>query len=563
MRADREQWHQLLFIPYEYPDPQKMDRSFQRVKKPFLTKESTWFFIVKPWSSISPKILMANLSKGLMEVIFKQDDTSEDHVGVDSEHKDDVFNIISKANQVQDGVQQVKLSHCGNLSVPPGSIQLLENGDIAVRTGRSALNCPSNKCFWPKSADGTVKVPYTLSSDYTADQKALIASAIREFATLTCIRFAERTTETDYLQIKSVDGCWSFIGKTGGVQDVSLLKGGCMSKGVIQHELNHALGFHHEQCRSDRDNYVTIMYQFIPQDVKFNFKKEITNNLGLEYDYTSVMHYGQYAFTNTSGQATIVPKPFVVIGQRYGLSNLDISKINKLYQCGVCSTLLSDTTGSLSSANYPSEYSPNSNCVWLIRLPNRKVLLQFTAFDVQSSPGCVSDYLRVYDGDSLTSPVLLDRACGMGLPPPLIASSKMLLVQFVSDGAVGASGFKASYSSVPCGTSLTAQSGTFSSPNYPRSYPPNLDCSYIITAPAGYKVSLAVTDFVLQWARNCPYDRISIYDGPNASSRRLGTYCGIMLIDPVVSSQNSLLLQFHTDRSTQAKGFQATYAFVK
>ncbi|XP_029438937.1 astacin-like metalloendopeptidase [Rhinatrema bivittatum] len=480
-----------------------------------------------------------------LQVLFKKDDTSEAHVGADSEQKDDVFSIISKTNE--------------------GSLQPLENGDIAVRSGRSALNCPSNNCFWPKSSDGIVKVPYIISPDYTADEKDGITTAMREFAALTCVQFVERRAEADYLQIKSVDGCWSFMGKSGGVQDVSLLKGGCLSKGTIQHELNHALGFHHEQSRSDRDNYVNIIYQYIPQDVKYNFNKEITNNLGLEYDYTSVMHYGRFAFTNTSGQATIVPKPdsSVVIGQRYGLSNLDISKINKLYQCGICSTLLSGTTGSFSSANYPSVYSPNSKCVWLIRLPANKVLLQFDAFDVQSSPGCASDYIRVYDGDSQKSPVLLDRACGTGLPPPLIASSNLLLVQFISDGAIAGSGFKASYSSVPCGTSLTANTGTFSSPNYPSDYPPNLDCSYIMTAPTGYKVSLKVTDFLLQWERNCPYDTISLYDGPDTSSRLLGTYCGIMIVAPVVSTQNSLLLLFHSDRSTQARGFQATYSFVQ
>ncbi|XP_029438935.1 astacin-like metalloendopeptidase [Rhinatrema bivittatum] len=441
----------------------------------------------------------------------------------------------------------------------------MQQGDIALQKSRSALACPGHACFWPKSSAGTVKVPYTISSVYNATDKTLIAAAMQEFTTLTCIRFVARTTESDYVQIKSVDGCWSYLGRIGGPQDLSLLRSGCMSKGIIQHELNHVLGFVHEQTRSDRDQYVQIMWQYIPQAVVSNFMKAEpeTNNLGLDYDYTSVMHYGRFAFTNTSGEATIVPKPdsSVEIGQRYGLSNLDISKINKLYQCGTCSSLLSDWTGFLTSANYSSHYSDNSDCVWLIRLPADKVLLQFDAFDVQSTPGCVSDYLRVYDGDSQSSPVLLDRACGSGEIPSLIASSNLLLVQFVSDGTIAGNGFKASYSSVKCGTVLTKNTGTLASPGSPNNYPPNTDCTWVIAAPQGNKVSLTVIFFLLEMSRNCKYDYLVILDGSKLSSPSRGKYCGNQIVPNMVSTGSSLLFQFHSDKSVQYAGFQVKYSF--
>ena len=37
----------------------------------------------------------------------------------------------------------------------------------------------------------------------------------------------------------------------------------CRKKAVIMHELMHALGFHHEMTRPDRDQYVKIIWQKI------------------------------------------------------------------------------------------------------------------------------------------------------------------------------------------------------------------------------------------------------------------------------------------------------------
>uniref|UniRef100_A0A8C8RMM0 Metalloendopeptidase n=1 Tax=Pelusios castaneus TaxID=367368 RepID=A0A8C8RMM0_9SAUR len=330
------------------------------------------------------------------------------------------------------------------------STQHLREGDILMTRSRSAIGCSDHSCLWPQSNDGTVRVPYVFSADYDELHIQSIHEAMAEFETLTCIDFVNHTTESDYLSIKSGKGCWSYYGKIGGVQIVSLMKRGCMWKGVIQHELNHALGFLHEHARSDRDNYVKIMWEYISSANRVNFKKsDNSNNLDLQYDYSSVMHYGINTFSNTPGKATIVPIPdaSVPVGQRYGLSNLDVAKINKLYNCNRCSTILNGPSGSLSSDNNPSKHSGNATCFWLIRIPSKQVSLNFDAFNLQSSTDCNTEYVTIYDGISKSSEVLLNKTCGTKTPPTVTSSGKIMLVEFVRGGTGAATGFKASYTS--------------------------------------------------------------------------------------------------------------------
>ena len=64
--------------------------------------------------------------------------------------------------------------------------------------------------------------------------------------------------------------CWSFVGRQGGSQDLSL-GSGCDFKGTVIHELLHALGFFHEHTRLDRDDYVTISWDKIKTGNKLSF----------------------------------------------------------------------------------------------------------------------------------------------------------------------------------------------------------------------------------------------------------------------------------------------------
>lgn len=65
-----------------------------------------------------------------------------------------------------------------------------------------------------------------------------------------------------------------------------------MIKGIIMHELMHALGFLHMQSHPDRDNYVKVNYENIKYGMQFAFAKEEANkinNFGTPYDLGSIM----------------------------------------------------------------------------------------------------------------------------------------------------------------------------------------------------------------------------------------------------------------------------------
>ncbi|XP_061612026.1 low choriolytic enzyme-like [Phyllopteryx taeniolatus] len=208
-------------------------------------------------------------------------------------------------------------------------------GDIAVPTGlQNADPCTANRCRWPKASDGLVYVPYLLSPQYSAEERETILNGLQSFAASTCIRFTPHNGQRDFVDIQSRSGCYSFIGRRGRGQVVSLSRRGCVFRQIIQHELLHALGFHHEQTRSDRNDHVRILFENVIPGMQSNFRRVNTRNFGTPYDYNSVMHYGRFAFSRNR-RPTIIPIPDndVAIGRATRMSPIDIRRVNLLYGC--------------------------------------------------------------------------------------------------------------------------------------------------------------------------------------------------------------------------------------
>lgn len=208
---------------------------------------------------------------------------------------------------------------------------LLFASDSTIGHGAAIIDPPA---LWP---DG--KVYYEISEEFVPNEVAIIESAFEAFHLHTCIKFINRSEQDDYVKIVKGVGCWSYIGRRGGLQYLSV-GSNCLEKngkGLAIHELMHSIGFYHEQSRWDRDDNIQILWPNVINEtgISNNFLKYGPDDLHTDYDYNSIMHYEDNSF-GINGQQTIIPKKSgALIGQRNGLSDIDIKEINLLYKCHI------------------------------------------------------------------------------------------------------------------------------------------------------------------------------------------------------------------------------------
>ena len=69
---------------------------------------------------------------------------------------------------------------------------------------------------------------------------------------------------------------------------------------------------------------------------------------------------------------------------------------------------------------------------------------RFNKFDIETHERCVYDWVAVYDGDSLNSP-LIGKFCGDVIPEVIKTRSNSMVIEFITDATVSKEGFVASY----------------------------------------------------------------------------------------------------------------------
>ncbi|XP_066186544.1 meprin A subunit beta [Sylvia atricapilla] len=236
----------------------------------------------------------------------------------------------------------------------------LFEGDIKLPGERNSIIGDNYR--WPHV------IPYVLEDSLEMNAKGVILKAFEQYRLKTCIDFKPWEGEKNYISVFKGSGCWSSVGNMQmGLQQLSI-GANCDRIGTVQHEFLHALGFWHEQSRSDRDDYVTIVWDRIQSGREHNFNKyddKRSDFLNVPYDYNSVMHYSKTAFRNGTEPTIItnIPDFIDVIGQRMDFSEYDLEKLNRLYNCtsslsfmDTCSFELENICGMIQSSDDNSDW---------------------------------------------------------------------------------------------------------------------------------------------------------------------------------------------------------------
>jgi len=218
------------------------------------------------------------------------------------------------------------------------------------------------------------------------------------------------------------------------------------------------------------------------------------------------------------------------------------------------------SSGTISSPNYPSNYSDYSTEFYDIIVPAGSTIeLTFIEVDIENSTECNFDYVEVLNNDEQQ----LGKFCGQNKPSsPLKSTGNMMYVLFISDSNINHKGFQATWKEVKPEEPVLS-SGSITFPSYEGDYKNDTDIKVeTLNVATGDKIKLTITDIAIEDGHGygygygeCPYDYLKVYDG-----ERNQTICGFYPPDnPIVSTSNVMTLYFFSDPNVSKEGFKATW----
>ncbi|XP_068628109.1 cubilin-like [Battus philenor] len=210
----------------------------------------------------------------------------------------------------------------------------------------------------------------------------------------------------------------------------------------------------------------------------------------------------------------------------------------------------------LYSPGYNNEYMPSLRCEYRITAVDSTIQMEFLTFDLEGSyPSC--EYDNVTISSNTAYDYLYETYCGKERPPPL---KNIQEVHFTlnTDRYSNRKGFKISYSIYTCGGKVNNNT-VISFDKYEH----NLNCTWIIEAPANKIIVLRFEYIDIESTFECYNDYLGAYDGLTLDiNKRLALMCGHINSSTIVKSTgNEMLLQFVTDSSVAYNGFKVEIIF--
>ena len=140
---------------------------------------------------------------------------------------------------------------------------------------------------------------YTLDSSLSVKEQKAFLNAAGEWAQSANLHFIARSTQVNYVTIGQtnqlgtnvLEGGVSAVGMVGGQQYI-WISSNAWGRGIICHEIGHTLGLVHEQTRSDRDAYLTIITNNVRPGYTGLVKNPNARNQG-PLDFLSIMMYAE------------------------------------------------------------------------------------------------------------------------------------------------------------------------------------------------------------------------------------------------------------------------------